>query len=228
MMARRTVLGLFVSGAAALLAGCGLLGGNSYRFKMTVEVETPQGLRTGSSVYEVSAENKVAITPGMVDRGWSVKGEAVAVDMPDGQTLFALLKTNAKHNDMVGLSMTALDPAFKNDIVESAARISSEDGIRSPAKVSPSDYPLLVTFRDIRDPKSIERVDPANLASSFGNGVVLKRITVEVTDEDVTTGIETRLGWLADLKGGYLHGGFSSRGAPLGLSGLDFSTELRR
>jgi hypothetical protein len=39
----------------------------------------------------------------------------------------------------------------------------------------------------------VQRVDPANLAASFGPGIRLKRITVEVTDDDVTTGIEKRL-----------------------------------
>jgi hypothetical protein len=44
----------------------------------------------------------------------------------------------------------------------------------------------------------VQRVDPANLAASFGPGIRLKRITVEVTDDDVTTGIEKRLRWLGD------------------------------
>ena len=55
-------------------------------------------------------------------------------------------------------------------------------------------YPMLVTFTDIDDPSSVQRVDPANLAASFGPGVTLKRITVEVTKDPVTTGIEKRLG----------------------------------
>ena len=84
--------------------------------------------------------------------------------------------------------------------MESAQRISSGDGIRSPADVAEGDYPMLVTFTDIDDPKSVQRVDPANLAASFGPGIRLKRITVEVTDDDVTTGIEKRLRWLDHLE----------------------------
>lgn len=227
MMARRSVLGLMAGGISALLSGCGLFGGNSYRFKMTVEVETPQGLRTGSSVYEVIVRSKAGLDPSGKVREKKLRGEAVAVDLPGGHTLFALLKTvNPMREDLALMSMAALDPTFHNDWVESTARIAGEDGIRSPAEVLPSDYPRLVSFRDIRDPSSVERVDPANLAANSGSGVTLKRITVEVTDQDVTTGIEKRLGWLTELKGGYLHRGFSSRGAPLGLSGIDFSTEI--
>ncbi|MEL7739057.1 hypothetical protein AAG614_11795 [Citromicrobium bathyomarinum] len=108
-MARRTfgqgVLGLLGGVAFAALSGCRLFGGNSYRFRMTVQVETPGGVRTGSSVYEVSAENKVAITREMATRGWSVKGEAVAVDLPGGRALFAVRRTGAHFGDLMGLSM---------------------------------------------------------------------------------------------------------------------------
>ena len=50
MMARRGMIGLMLGGAAALLGGCGLFGGNRYRYKMTVEVDTPQGLKSGFAV----------------------------------------------------------------------------------------------------------------------------------------------------------------------------------
>jgi hypothetical protein len=60
---------------------------------------------------------------------------------------------------------------------------------------------MLVTFTDITDPKSVQRVDPANLAASFGPGVKLKRIVVETTSERVTTGIQKRLGWLEGHQG---------------------------
>ena len=60
----------------------------------------------------------------------------------------------------------------------------------------PKLYPLLVTFRDINDPKSITRVDPTAFSSTFGPGVSLKRIMVEATNNPVTTGIDKRLAWL--------------------------------
>jgi len=81
--------------------------------------------------------------------------------------LFALLKTNAHFGDLVGLSMEAFDPTFKAhyDVVATAARIADRDGITSPAIVAPASYPMLVTFADIDDPKSIELVDPGDLAA---------------------------------------------------------------
>lgn len=60
-------------------------------------------------------------------------------------------------------------------------------------------YPMLVTFDDIADPASVKLVDPADLAASFGPGVRLKAVTLEVTDEPVTEGrVKGVLGWLPD------------------------------
>jgi hypothetical protein len=55
---------------------------------------------------------------------------------------------------------------------------------------------MFVRFRDINDPNTVERVDPNNLAASFGPGVRLTRATIEITDAPVTTGIEKELEWL--------------------------------
>ena len=55
---------------------------------------------------------------------------------------------------------------------------------------------MLVAFGDEADPTSVARVGPDDLAANFGEGVTLKRITVELTNDPVTTGIEERLGWL--------------------------------
>ena len=45
--------------------------------------------------------------------------------------------------------------------------------------------PLLVRFRDLNDPMSVERVDPLDIAKSFGAGTKLVSATLEI----VPTGI---------------------------------------
>ena len=197
---------------------------------MTVEVETPHGLRTGSSVYQVVAGYRADLQPGGRAREWSARGEAVAVSIPGGKTLFALLKTtNLIRNDLAQISMAALDPAFKNDIPESARRIANGNVIVSPADVAMSDYPVLVTFGDTENPNSVSEVKANDLSSSFGPGVKLKRIVVEVTNDPVTTGIEKRLSWLRAFYGKML-GGKQTEDLSLKLAdhlgGADFSTEL--
>lgn len=47
-MTRRGLIGVLTGlVSASALAGCGFFGGSSYNFKMTVEVETPEGVKTG-------------------------------------------------------------------------------------------------------------------------------------------------------------------------------------
>jgi hypothetical protein len=49
---------------------------------------------------------------------------------------------------------------------------------------------MLVTFKDINDPRSVVQVRPDDLEAAFGPGVRLGRVTIEATRHAVTTGIE--------------------------------------
>lgn len=197
---RRQALYALGAGVVALTSGaCAEMFPETYRFRLTVEIDTPEGLRRGSSVYEVWASKKTALLPEEAKRTWGVRGEAVAIDLPGGRTVFALLKTGALHGDLAGLSMTALDPAFRNDVVDSVARIASGHGVKQFAEVRAVDYPMLVTFRDLGDPTTIGHVDPSNVAAMLGAGCRLNRISVQLTDDQVTTGIRARLGWLMSV-----------------------------
>jgi hypothetical protein len=196
MITRRGIIGTgLIALNALLMPGCTQYPKHVYRFKLTVEVETPQGLRSGYSVYEVTAQKHAKFLPEARARSRDVRGEAVAVDLPGGKTLFALLKTMNQSGDdnLAYLSMATLDPAYQNDWVESAQRIAMGVGLTSPAEVLPENYPMLVTFRDLTDPASLELVDPKNLTATFGPGVRLRRLTAEVIEVPMTTGIEKRL-----------------------------------
>jgi hypothetical protein len=91
---------------------------------------------------------------------------------------------------------------------------------------------MLVTFGDINDPKTVMLVDPANLMATFGPGVGLKSVTLEITDEAVTAGqAETVLGWLESTWPNHLDGSrFRVLGARQTLAGSigagSFSTEI--
>lgn len=80
--------------------------------------------------------------------------------------------------------------------------------VGQPAVPVPSEcLPLMVTFANIADPKSVSQVDPGALAASFGPGVRLKAVTLEVTEEPVTEGkVDNLLSWLAGIGGGMLDG----------------------
>jgi hypothetical protein len=193
MMARRafarSVLGVIAGAASAVVSGCGKMGGSKrYRFKMTVEVETPQGLKRGSGVYEVSAGKLVALTSEEAERAAGARGEALVVDLVDGP-VFVLMKPpeGSKHDNLAQLSMAVLDPAYQNDWVESAGRIAgSWSTLKGEAKRE--DWPMMVRFRELNDPKSVEKVDPDSIG--------VTRIVLETTGDDVTVGIEKRIPWL--------------------------------
>ena len=223
-------MGVLAGAAAAVLGGCGGSSA-SYRFRMTVEVETPQGLKTGSSVMEVRLTRGMAIgdSSGV---GSSVRGEAVVVDLPDGP-LFVLLQVPDAGPPLQAIVPDALlgrRSSGPDEVMADTAKLGSTWFSEYKADLprhrdngceqSDNGWPLMVRFRDLSDPKSVEKVDP--------EAIGVKRIVVETTSDDVTTGIEKRLGWLSRIRGGYLHEGFSSRGAPLGLDGTAFSTEIRR
>jgi hypothetical protein len=51
-------------------------------------------------------------------------------------------------------------------------------------------WPMFVTFADPRDPRTVREVSP--------DSIWVSNITIEITDEDVTAGINERLAWLPD------------------------------
>lgn len=196
-----------------VLTGCSLFGDTySYRYRMTVEVETPDGLKAGSAVREISYSKQRIKLPDMAGAVAVQRGEAVAVDLPGGQTLFALLSTNG---------YDTLQAAFGDD-APATLDAAKADGRSVELRPKPnsipeqSGYPMLVRFRDTRDPKSVELVSPDDLAASFGSGVRLRRIIVQITDAPVTTGIEKKLVWLPVIYKMNIGSDFHPRGIPVG------------
>jgi hypothetical protein len=219
----------FVAPASLQLSGCGMLP-TSYRFRMTVEVQTPQGLRSGSSVMEVTAYKMAKLTSEEHSGSGSFRGQAVVVDLPDGP-LFVLLKMNTTGSGLDQAVTLALRPdantGHVEDYVKAVRALGATSGVKADLPrtgmqgcypASCSNWPLMVRFRDINDPRSIEQVAP--------DAVGVKRILVETTRDPITIGLENRLPWLTKVDGGYIDGGFTSRNTPLGLDGTAFSTEI--
>lgn len=222
-MTRRWAIGLLTGAAmaaTAVLAGCGLVGGSpSYRFRMTVEVQTPQGLQTGSSVMEVVAAKGIAIgdSSGVTS---AIVGEAVVIDLPDGP-IFVLLSLPDAKGSLQGYVRTALldDPSETPDgVIADVARLGRGGEREYKGDLPPDVWPMMVRFGDIADPRTIQRVDPV--------AVGVRRIALETTREPVTTGIEKRLGWLPTVYETLRGSKFKPKGIPVGDFKRLFSTEL--
>ncbi|WP_093016324.1 hypothetical protein [Sphingobium sp. YR768] len=141
-----------------------------------------------------------------VSNNGCVRCEAVAIDLPGGAALFALLTSADGDADYarqlpgraLGSRLSqepANDKAYRwRDVTELWPTHPDTIGFE---RTNP--LPRLIRFRDPNDPRSGEEVAPGKLAAVFGPGVRLKRITIEKTSETVTGGIEKRLRWLDHL-----------------------------
>jgi hypothetical protein len=173
---------------AWLLAACG--SSESVRYKMTVEVDTPEGLKIGSAVRESTYETPPSLPAIGEDRGRiTVKGEAVAVDLPNGQTLFALLSSATHDVDYAARIPDRMMALGKG-------RVITRQPVTIWPPAHPEGVPMLVRFVDIADPKTVEVIEPDALEKSFGPNYRLKRIEVQLTQEPITIGIGERLRWL--------------------------------
>lgn len=167
------------------LAGCN---DSAWNQKVTVVVDTPQGEQVGSSVMHVEWNGGIPFFAGdMRGARYKLTGEAPVVDLGGGRYLFSLLKGN---DDLARQAIAgARDP-----MSEAGPKIRHNKGA---VVIPPKLYPMLVTFTDPNDPKTVRRVDPENLTATFGAGYALKAITLEIIDTPVTMGaIDKLLSWL--------------------------------
>lgn len=219
--AARAVAACLLAAATFVVPGC-VPKKYSWNQKLTLEIEAGGEIYKGSSVIEVTWwEDPYNKTIGLPVAS-SMRGEAAFVDIPGKGTVFALLKSEHDRGDPTRVAFWALgyapEPGFKN---ESFRTLSKSQG--RAAELTPDQYPMLVTFGDLNDPLTAKEVDPRDLAATLGQGVRLKAISIEITPDQRSLAIDQRLAWLADLKGGYLHGGSTSRNSPLGLHAGDFA-----
>jgi hypothetical protein len=206
----------FVIGILVLVilsyAGCHILyPSRTVNFRITYEVETPEGLRTGTGVLAATLK-MVPENPanGRIWSSWTL-GEAIIVPVGERGTFYALLSSPS--SPAGGAFVATLIELFgireqtHRHEAQSVYNFAALSGRREvtydqPAPISPdkqtmaSILPILVRFKDEADPKTVEAVDPGNLAATFGEGVRLKRVIIEITKDPVTTDIQKRLTWL--------------------------------
>lgn len=194
-------------GAMLVLAGCGDDRFPDYSYKMTVH--------TGGQ--EFSSVRHVEVTEGSIVTR-RVTGEAVIIDHPNGRTYFALLSRPENPDyakfaagmalrDHVGKAAAksemdkALDEYDDNrgyqdsfgDAAEFLQAMVKVEGAKDLPRTIPATrnrppmqaWPMFVTFGNPKDPKTVRKVTPESIG--------VERITIAITDEDVTEGIEERL-----------------------------------
>jgi hypothetical protein len=196
----------FPRSLAVLLLAVGLAGcGESYRYKLTMAVNTPTGVRRASSVVEAKFWEFWFPERGV---GYKLWGEAVYLDLGAGERPLIALLTNQFH-PKYGKDATwerdAGPGAFflarlydetitpDSDYLTFLRRIAAKRGAR---RITPADLPDLVTLGDVNDPSTLVAVDPKHLEATLGPNITWNEVTLEVTDEPTTRGLVGKLPWL--------------------------------
>lgn len=179
----------------------------SWRYKMTVSVETPEGIKTGTAVREMNIkfEPRPEYRPEPYHVSFKMRGEAVAVDLGERGMVFVLITPDSYPE--VTKTFNGPPPLT----IKGAEYYSKLKNVGS--LLDPNLYPTIVTFGNLSDPRSVElirgeefnidlkkniRVD--RFEKRFGKNVKLKNILVEMTDQNIDWKIGNWLPWLAGFK----------------------------
>lgn len=203
MTTRRGLAALLAAASVALLAGCGSAP-SSIRYRLTLEVETPEGTKTGSGVIEHGARWTYSLGAG---HGLAVdtRGEAIITDLGARGLLLCLLTRDiTRRGSSDELLLPKIFPFEKwgGAIDNYSAYLGRLESRKPVADVPLKSLPMLARLRDPLDPAMAKQVDPTNLAATFGSGVRLVRVTAQITDDPLPPPtIEERLPWIRTLQG---------------------------
>lgn len=208
----RRIAGAF-AGLALLFyftAGKVFLRDNTLRYELTIEVETPAGVRRGSSIIEAVIHRTV---PFWGDNGthFRLRGEAPAVDLPDGRILFALLQdvNNVFLPERAAAAANAM-PALSGKILQGANEVGKfwpQLKAARPALVvdaamfegqSAQSYPDLVVV-DPADIQSIQAVNPLASEQVLGAGVRFAKMRIAIVDAPPVLDLDRRAPWVLGM-----------------------------
>jgi hypothetical protein len=167
----------------------------SHRFRLTIEVDTPEGVKAASSVIQATHTGKATGLPQTGGTYSSVRGEAVFVELGNNRHVIAVLAFGP-HAGQDQIDQLAADAFGRNR----AFWYKEAPSWTGRAELTGDLIPTLVTFTDLNDPTTAQVVRPDAFESVFGPGVRFKRAWIEITGDPVTRGIEKKLPWLLHVE----------------------------
>jgi hypothetical protein len=177
----------------------------SYRFRLTVDVDTAGGVKTGSSVLEVTTYMR---PPWFIfaenNSNTKLRGEAVFVDLGNGKNLVSLLALGPGASD--GNVDTLAVRTFFNYQEGAYAPEWSKTLARMPKaylgrRAYTSKKPTLATFTvPNNQSSSIREVPVDDPQSVLGSDVRAVRFWIELTRDAMTSTLKQRLPWIDDYQ----------------------------
>jgi len=178
-----------------------------HKYRLTVEVQTPDGEKSASGILSVRPNRSYGGT-GTGSSFPQTKGDALMIDLGGNKNLVALLAYGADGSNFDDSSFLPSRLVGAKDRRVSFRDVKNFAG--APALPVPEQQrPVFVTFADTADPKSARRVDPSDLEAVFGKGYRLRGLSLDIVangfwpidfggalGEPVTRGIEQKLPWL--------------------------------
>ena len=161
-----------------------------YRLSLTATVDGKSVMGSGVITVEYTARPNILHNERV---GARAHGQAVMLDLGKRGALFALLATSP--NSHSAATMLIPNAWWQRHFVH-PDNMRLLKTLRGSKNLSFEMLPMLVRFRDINAPVSVELVDPNDLSASFGSGVKLDGALIEITDQPVTLGLNKKLTWL--------------------------------
>lgn len=172
----------------------------TYRYRLTISVDTPAGVRASSGVIESSYTYEPQLVPGMIGFRTEARGDAIFLNLGDGRNVVALLTSHA----------FSLGAAYPQTVVLKRLKIPNDQPTQVAAlqwrndiwTLNREEYPALVTFADPADMTTGRVVSPDEFEIVFGSGFRLREINLAFTRDDVTREIADHLPWVLALVAG--------------------------
>jgi hypothetical protein len=170
---------------AVVIVLVALIGGNvafptyTHRFKLTVEVDTPDGRKSASSVIEVARKDVRWIFFAQGQYEFRLRGEAVFVDLGGKRNVVALL-AHGPRADGIDQMLSLLIEAYGYDRWDENAW-SGRARMEGPVELRPPLIPTLISVTDLSDPKSAQVLTGASdqAAELLGPNVRIARVWLE-------------------------------------------------
>jgi hypothetical protein len=165
----------------------------AYRYRMTVNVVVDGQVHSGSSVIEARVSKQPVFLGTVNPIEHSVLGEAVFVDIVGGPSVVALL-TSGVAGQNADFPSRIVPSHFKLDLLKDTALVRLPD-LRGSWDLSSAEFPTFVVFDRPGDPSSSQIVRPDETFQISGRSVRIAGVRIEMTTDQITHSIESKLGW---------------------------------